>query len=176
MTDNAPRPFTGATVAYADGRDPECVEDIEVSTESYVRWPESVRQLMRAPVAARYMPDRHTFTSTALDLELTGVPLVAAPAHTLPVEYMEGPFLFEGTMRGEPVRGFGISERSLALYRDWELVDVLATSVAVPRSRRGGDSVETLRPMVVDGRSARRAGLSGEHRATRHRGADHRHR
>jgi hypothetical protein len=43
----------------------------------------------------------------------------AAPAHALPVEYMEGPFLFEGTVGGEPVRGFGISERSLALYRDW---------------------------------------------------------
>lgn len=150
---NAPRPFTGATVAYAaTGQDPECVEDIEVRTESYVRWPESVRQLMRPPVAARWVPDRHTLTSEALGLELSGVPLVAAPAHALPVEYMEGPFLFEGTMRGKPVRGFGISERSLALYRDWELVDVLATMV----DYRGADGVAALvamlRPMVADGR------------------------
>ncbi len=150
---NAARPFTGATVAYAaTDKDPECVEDIEVRTESYVRWPESVRQLMRPPVSARYLPDRHTLTSKALGLELSGVPLVAAPAHALPVEYMEGPFLFEGTMHGKPVRGFGISERSLALYRDWELVDVLATSVEY----RGADGVaalvERLRPMVVEGR------------------------
>lgn len=151
---NAPRPFTGATVAYAGGRDPECVEDVEVRTESYVRWPESVRQLMRPPVAARYMPDRHTFSSKALGLELTGVPLVAAPAHTLPVEYMEGPFLFEGTMRGESVRGFGISERSLALYRDWELVDVLATMVSYLEADEMAALVETLRPVVADGRRA----------------------
>ncbi|MBJ7337468.1 secreted hydrolase [Mycolicibacterium sp.] len=145
---NSPRPFTGATVAYAaPERAPECVEDIEVRTESYVRWPESVRQLMRPPVSARYMPERHTFASKTLDLEISGVPLVAAPAHTLPVEYMEGPFLFEGTMRGEPVRGFGISERSLALYRDWELVDVLATTHLAALA-------DTLRPLIADGRRA----------------------
>ena len=143
---NAPRPFTGATVAYPD-RAPECVEDIEVQTRSYVRWPESVRQLMRPPVAARWMPDRHVFTSKALDLELHGTPLVDAPAHALPVEYMEGPFLFEGTMRGRPVRGFGISERSLALYRDWELVEVLATTDLAALA-------DTLRSLVADGRRA----------------------
>lgn len=148
---NALRSFTGATVAYADGQDPECVEDIEVRTESYVRWPESVRQLMRAPVSARYLPDRHTFTSKALGLELSGVPLVAAPAHTLPVEYMEGPFLFEGTMRGQAVRGFGISERSLALYRDWELIDVLAAAAAQPGTGDLTALVAALRPMVTDG-------------------------
>lgn len=152
---NSPRPFTGATVTYAiPGKDPECVEDIEVSTESYVRWPESVRQLIRPPADARYMPDRHVFRSASLGLELSGVPLVAAPAHTLPVEYMEGPFLFEGTMGGRPVRGFGISERSLAMYRDWELVDVLATMAEY----RGADAlapmVEALRPMVAAGRRA----------------------
>ncbi len=152
---NAPRPFTGATVAYAAGdREPECVEDVEVRTQSYVRWPESVRQLMRPPVAARYMPDRHILASRTLDLELSGVPLVAAPAHALPVEYMEGPFFFEGTMRGKPVRGFGISERSLALYRDWELVDVLAASTEHLRADEVTPLVETLRPMVVDGRRA----------------------
>ena len=36
---NAQRGFTGATVAYADGREPVCVEDIEVDTPNYVRWP-----------------------------------------------------------------------------------------------------------------------------------------
>jgi predicted secreted hydrolase len=152
---NAARPFTGATVAYAaTDRDPACVEDIEVRTESYVRWPESVHQLMRPPSLARYLPDRHTLTSKALGLEISGVPLVAAPAHALPVEYMEGPFLFEGTMGGEPVRGFGISERSLALYRDWELVDVLATCAVYRGAGDVAALVERLRPLVVDGRRA----------------------
>lgn len=152
---NSPRPFTGATVCYAEsGRDPVCVQDIDVRNESYVRWPEAVRQLIRPPVSARYLPDRHTLTSKALNLELAGVPMVAAPAHALPVEYMEGPFLFEGTMDGRPVRGFGISERSLALYRDWELVDVLATSVEYRRAHAVAPLVQRLRPMVVDGRRA----------------------
>ena len=43
---------------------------------------------------------------------------------------MEGPYRYRGTLRGEPVTGFAFYERSLALYRDWELVDVLATTVA----------------------------------------------
>lgn len=152
---NSPRPFTGATVSYADPRQaPECVEDIEVRTESYVRWPDAVRQLIRPPVMARWMPDRHVFTSKALDLELHGVPIVNAPAHALPVEYMEGPFQFEGTMRGLPVRGFGISERSLALYRDWELVDVLATTAAYRGAAELAAHVERLRPLVAAGRRA----------------------
>ena len=100
------------------------------------------------------MPDRHTLTSRSLDLELSGVPLVAAPAHTLPVEYMEGPFLFEGTMRGEPVRGVGFSERSLALYRDWELVDVLSTMIEYRDVVDVAVGVERLRAMIVDGRRA----------------------
>ncbi len=149
---NALLPFTGATVTFA-GREPECVEDIDVHTTSHVRWPESVRQLMRAPVAARYMPDGHTLTSKTLDLELTASPLVPAPAHALPIEYMEGPARFVGTMGGQPVSGFGIWERSLALYRDWELVDVLATSVAAqPDSDDLAALVAALRPMVADGR------------------------
>ena len=79
------------------------------------------------------MPDRHRLTSRKLDLDLTGEPLVAAPAHALPLEYMEGPYRYRGTLRGEPVSGFAFYERSLALYRDWELVDVLA--VADPDER-----------------------------------------
>ena len=38
---------------------------------------------------------------------------------------MEGPYRYRGTLRGEPVSGFAFYERSLALYRDWELADVL---------------------------------------------------
>jgi hypothetical protein len=41
---------------------------------------------------------------------------------------MEGPYRYQGTLRGKPVSGFGFYERSLALYRDWELVDVLAAA------------------------------------------------
>jgi predicted secreted hydrolase len=120
---NALQPFSGATTSSPDGR-PEYADDIEVTVHSYVRWPESVSPLVPPPAAVRYMPDRHRLTSARLDLDLTGEPLVAAPAHALPIEYMEGPYRYRGTMRGKPVSGFAFYERSLALYRDWELAEI----------------------------------------------------
>ena len=121
---NALQPFSGATTSSPDA-DPEYADDIEVTVTSYVRWPDSIRTLVPPPAKARYMPDRHRLTSQKLDLDLTGEPLVPAPAHGLPLEYMEGPYRYRGTFRGEPVSGFAFYERSLALYRDWELAAVL---------------------------------------------------
>ena len=131
---NALQPFSGVTTCSADG-DPEFADDVEVTVESYVRWPESVHTLVRPPTAARYMPDRHRLTSRALGLDLVGEPLVPAPAHALPLEYMEGPYRYRGTLRGEPVSGFAFYERSLALYRDWELADVLTAAGPDDRER-----------------------------------------
>jgi predicted secreted hydrolase len=124
---NALQPFSGATTSSPDA-DPEYADDIEVSIDSYVRWPEPVKTLVPPPSVARYMPDRHRLTSHQLELDLVGEPLVAAPAHALPLEYMEGPYRYRGTFRGKPVSGFAFYERSLALYRDWELADVLAAA------------------------------------------------
>jgi predicted secreted hydrolase len=129
---NALQPFSGATVCFPDG-EPEYADDIEVVVTSYVQWPTSVRTLVRPPTQIRYLPDRHRLTSRELDLDLTGEPLVPAPAHGLPLEYMEGPYRYHGTLRGQEVSGFAFYERSLALYRDWELADVLA--VAGPDQR-----------------------------------------
>nr|WP_319447616.1 MULTISPECIES: secreted hydrolase [unclassified Mycobacterium] len=127
---NALVPFTGITTSHADGTPPECFEDLEVTTTSYVRWPDAVRSLMRPPSKPRYLPERHTLRSAALELELTGEPLVFAPAHELPIEYLEGPYRYHGTMRGEPVTGVALYEATNAMYRDWELIDVLVTQVA----------------------------------------------
>jgi predicted secreted hydrolase len=127
---NALQPFTGATVSHPDRAiSPEFADDVEVTVSSYVRWPDSIRPLVKPLAPARFMPDRHRLRCASLQLDLTGEPLVAAPAHGLPIEYMEGPYRYRGTMRGEPVTGFAFYERSLALYRDWELVDVLAAAV-----------------------------------------------
>lgn len=129
MNGNALQPFSGATVSYPDPAvAPECAEDVEIVTSSYVRWPNSIRPLVRPPALDRFMPDLHHLRSAALELDLVGEPLVPAPAHGLPIEYMEGPYRYHGTMRGESVTGFAIYERSLAMYRDWELVDVLAVA------------------------------------------------
>ncbi len=55
---NALQPFSGATVSYPDpSKAPECAEDVEVTVSTYVRWPKSIRPLVRAagsgPVHAR---------------------------------------------------------------------------------------------------------------------------
>jgi predicted secreted hydrolase len=152
---NALQPFTGVTTSYPDPAiAPQCAEDIEVTISSYVRWPDSVRTLLPPIGPARYMPDRHRISSATLQLDLTGEPLVAAPAHGLPIEYMEGPYRFHGTLRGEPVSAFAFYERSLALYRDWELIDVLSTTVAnvEPPDPELKNLVDQVVPLVVSGR------------------------
>jgi hypothetical protein len=133
---------------------PQCAEDVEVTVSSYVRWPETVRPLVPPVASARYLPDRHRITCATLQLDISGEPLVAAPAHGLPIEYMEGPYRYRGTLWGQPVTGFAFNERSLALYRDWELVEVLATTVAnaqdaAPDLRA---AAERLAPLVQAGR------------------------
>jgi predicted secreted hydrolase len=152
---NALQPFTGATTSHPDPAiAPECTEDIEVTVSSYVRWPEAIRPLVRPLAPARYMPDRHRISCPTLQLEIIGEPLVAAPAHGLPIEYMEGPYRYHGTMWGKPVTGFAFNERSLALYRDWELVDVLSTTVAslAPPEPELQAMVDQVVPLVAAGR------------------------
>jgi len=155
---NALQPFTGVTTSYPDPAvPPECAEDVEVTITSYVKWPNSIRPLVRPLAAARYMPDRHRITCATLQLDLSGEPLVSAPAHGLPIEYMEGPYRYRGTLRGEPVTAFAFNERSLALYRDWELVEVLATTVANieppdPELTDLQTTVDQLVPLVAAGR------------------------
>lgn len=152
---NALQPFTGITTSHPDPTiAPQCAEDIEVTVSSYVRWPEAMRPLVRPLAPARYLPDRHRITCRTLQLDLTGEPLVAAPAHGLPIEYMEGPYRYRGTMWGQPVTGFAFNERSLALYRDWELVDVLSTTVAslAPPQPTLQTMVDQVAPLVAAGR------------------------
>src|ERR1700743_563944 len=57
---NVLQPFTGVTVSYPDPeRAPECAEDVDVTVNSYVRWPDSIRPLVRPLAPNRFMPDRH---------------------------------------------------------------------------------------------------------------------
>ena len=146
---NALQPFTGVTVSYPDpAMPPECAEDVEVTVSSYVRWPDSIRPLVRPLAPDRFMPDRHRLRCASLELDLIGEPLVPAPAHGLPIEYMEGPYRYRGTMRGDPVSGFAFYERSLALYRDWELIDVLAAEPSLT------SLVDQVLPLVASGHRA----------------------
>jgi predicted secreted hydrolase len=150
---NVAQSFSGATTSPADpAAAPECVEDIEVSINGYVRWPESIHPLIPPPAQARYMPDRHRLTSRQLDLDLTGEPLVAVPAHGLPIDYMEGPYRYRGTLGGKPVSGFAFYERTLAMHRDWELVDVLETAAESLCIEQLMPIVTNLRKLIDEGR------------------------
>jgi hypothetical protein len=160
---NALQPFTGITASYPDERPPQCAEDFEVTIDSYVRWPDAVRTLIRPPTQARYLPDRHRIICAALDLDVVGEPLVAVPAHGLPIEYMEGPYRYRGTLAGQTVTGFAFNERSLAMYRDWELVQVLATAADDPSVR---DAVDRLSSMLAAGRRDEALKLVTDLRAT----------
>ncbi len=107
------------------------------------------------------MPDRHRITSRTMQLDIVGEPLVPAPAHGLPIEYMEGPYRYRGTLWGKPVTGFAFNERSLALYRDWELVEVLATTVAnmEPADRDMQMAAALLVQLLARGRRSEAVGL-----------------
>lgn len=100
------------------------------------------------------MPDRHRITCRTLGLDIVGEPVVPAPAHGLPIEYMEGPYRYRGTLGGQPVTAFAFNERSLALYRDWELVDVLTTTVTNAELSDPAlqTTVDQLAPLVAAGR------------------------
>ncbi len=156
---NTLQPFTGVTTSCPDAgfgpaQPPQCAEDVEVTVSSYVRWPNAVQPLVPPLAPARYMPDRHRITCPTMQLDLVGEPLVAAPAHGLPIEYMEGPYRYRGKLWGQPVTGFAFYERSLALYRDWELVDVLATTIAnlEPPAANLQTMVDQVVPLVAAGR------------------------
>lgn len=162
---NVLQPFTGVTTSYPDpASSPQCAEDIEVTISSYVRWPETVRPLVRPLAPARYLPDRHRITCRTLGLDIVGEPVVPAPAHGLPIEYMEGPYRYRGTLGGQPVTAFAFNERSLALYRDWELVEVLTTTVAniEPSDPDLQTAVERLASLVAAGRRGEAVGLLTE--------------
>jgi hypothetical protein len=78
---------------------------------------------------ARYFADRSHLSVPAWRLDLISEPIVAAPAHELPIPYWSGPIGVTGTLGGVPVSGFGFDERTHALVRDFELVEVLRGSL-----------------------------------------------
>jgi len=137
-------PFSGATAAAPDH---EVLATTEVSVDrlSFVRDPELVKPRYALSKGAKYFADRYRLRIPAWDLDLISEPLVAAPAHQLPIEYWSGPTRMSGTMGTARVRGFGFHERTRAFCRDFELVEVLRQSVRhQPESAFPADSPGAL--------------------------------
>ena len=157
---NALQPFTGVTVSYPDpAMAPECAEDVEVTVSSYVRWPNSIRPLVRPLAPNRFMPDRHRLRMCRF---ATGSHRRAAGAGT-------------GARPADRIHGRTVSLPRNAAGRTGQRLRILrALAGAVPglgadrragRHRRG---VEPRRPSPhVGGRGPSRRGTKviGDHRA-----------
>ena len=107
------------------------------------------------PVHGRSSPDHLRHTATGRRRRAAGAGAGARPADRI----HGGPYRYRGTLRGEPVSGFAFNERSLALYRDWELVEVLATTVA-SIDRRSGSADRGGSAGAVGGRGPSREARS----------------
>lgn len=123
-----PIPFSGATAATPDGR-VLATSEFTVERRSFVRDPRLIRPRSRMTRGAQYMGDAYRLLIPAWELDVVSEPLVAAPAHVLPIEYWSGPTSISGTVGGRPVRGFGFNERTWVFARDFELVDVLRATL-----------------------------------------------
>ena len=127
---------TGVTTDPPDGPNghgPGAIyaEDIEVEYISYAKWPRSTFQtLIPPPSQNMWLPSSHILRVPSLDLELTCTYFSPVPAVRMPIEYFEGPASWHGTMNGNAISGTGIFESTLALFHDWELVEVLWNSVS----------------------------------------------
>lgn len=147
--------FTGATRVF-DGQPSESTSKVDVEYIDYVKWPTSIPTSYNPPSKNRWSPSEHIVRVPEWDLELHARPLCPVPAHKLPVEYMIGPVQYTGTFAGRPVSGFGVSERTLSMWRDWELAQVFSDTVAhLPASVYRQDGV-TQTQLAAQSRRLRR--------------------
>ncbi len=121
-------PFSGATAATPN-EEVLATTEVTVDRLSFVRDPERVKPRYSLTSSAKYLADRYRLRIPAWDLDLFSEPLIAAPAHALPIEYWSGPTRLRGTIGGKRVGGFGFHERTRVFCRDFELVEVLQQSV-----------------------------------------------
>ncbi len=130
MNKNVEICFNGATVVD-EFDNASYVDDFVYENLSYRRVQNHpIQPLMppRSPIL--YYPDKHRMSSESLDLQLETEPLmVETPLLAFPIEYVHGPVLLTGTMNGTAIEGIGSFERTLSLYRDWELAKVLSDTI-----------------------------------------------
>jgi hypothetical protein len=126
-------PFSGATAAGPAG-DVSATTDFAIDRLTFVRDPGLVRPRLALTRGAKYFTDAYRLRIPAWELDIHSEPLCPAPAHAFPIEYWSGPTRLRGTMQGRAVSGFGFHERTHVFARDFELVEVLRSSVQHLRS------------------------------------------
>ena len=111
-------------------------DDVATEILTYLRDPGLIEPLLADAQelagrrsSIRYFFDAFRLRAPSLALDVEASPLVAAPAHQLPIDYFSGPTRVTGTMNGRAVAGFGFHERTLPLSLPRQLVIVLRDSV-----------------------------------------------
>jgi predicted secreted hydrolase len=127
--------FSGVTATDPSGGT-SFADDATTDILTYVRDPGLIEPLLADAqrlagrrTSIRYFFDAFRLRAPSLDLDLISTPLVAAPAHQMPIDYFSGPTRIEGTMRGRPVAGYGFHERTLPLSTPRQLVIALRDSL-----------------------------------------------
>jgi hypothetical protein len=121
--------FSGATTYHPD-EGARYAGDMQYEYFNYVRIQDHpVQALLPNKAAALYFPAKHRLTSQLLELDIVATPLVKEPLLAFPIEYYHTPVRLQGTQHGKPVEGLGSFELTLAFYRDFELIEVLANSI-----------------------------------------------
>jgi hypothetical protein len=138
-------PFSGLTITDPTGQT-LFTDEYHIEPLSYCRDEGYVTPLY-APIQrafgvrgdVRYFLDAYRLRVPMLNLVVVSTPLAPAPAHRMPVDYLTGPTLLEGTMEGKKITGYGFNERTLGLWQPWELCQALDDS---------------LRPLINEGAAA----------------------
>ena len=111
-------------------------DDVATEILTYLRDPGLIEPLLADAQelagrrsSIRYFFDAFRLRAPSLALDVEASPLVAAPAHHMPIDYFSGPTRVTGTMNGRAVAGFGFHERTLPLSSPRQLVIVLRDSV-----------------------------------------------
>jgi hypothetical protein len=127
--------FSGVTGTDPEGRT-VFSDDYVVDNITYFRDPNLIEPLLGDVQIAvgirshiRYFFDAFRLRVPSMLLDVVSTPLVAAPAHRMPVDYFSGPTRVEGTLNGQPVAGFGFHERTMPCWRPRQLIIVLRDSL-----------------------------------------------
>lgn len=127
--------FSGVTGTDPEGRT-VFSDDYLVDSISYFRDPNLIEPLLGDAQSAvgirshiRYFFDAFRLRVPSIALDIVSTPLVATPAHRMPIDYFSGPTRVEGLLDDQAVSGLGFHERTMPFWRPRQLIIVLRDSL-----------------------------------------------
>ncbi|QLH37779.1 MAG: hypothetical protein HWD60_00510 [Defluviicoccus sp.] len=127
--------FSGVTGTDPEGRTVFSDEYV-VDPLSYFRDPNQIEPLLGDVQIAvgirshiRDFFDAFHLRVPSIGLDIVSTPLVATPAHRMPIDYFSGPTKVDGTLGDQSVSGFGFHERTQPFWRPRQMIIVLRDSL-----------------------------------------------